>query len=68
MPVVVAPFPLIAGCLGGDVGAAASLRFRIDLVAGQATAIRIRAGMMAQMISTVMFSWKYSALWPTDLR
>ena len=49
-------------------GLAVSLRFRIDLVAGQATAIRIRNGMMAQMISTVMFSWKFSALWPTDLR
>ena len=41
---------------------------RMVLVAGHAMPIRMRNGMMVQMISTVVFSWNCSALCPTDLR
>ena len=38
------------------------------LVAGHAMPIRMTKGTIVQMISTVVFSWNCSALWPTDLR
>ena len=45
-----------------------SLSARMPLVAGQAMPIRMKNGMIVQMISTVVFSWNCSALWPTDFR
>ena len=47
-----------------DVARIASTLF----VAGQAIPIRMKNGMTVQRISTVAFSWKFAALWPTDLR
>ena len=38
------------------------------LVAGSAMPITMRKGMMVQITSTVTDSWKFAALWPTDLR
>ena len=38
------------------------------LVTGQAIATRMIAGITVQRISTVVFSWNCSALWPLDLR
>ncbi len=45
-----------------------SLSARTVLVAGQAMPIRMKNGTIVQMISTVVFSWNGTALWPTDLR
>ncbi len=38
------------------------------LVAGSAISTTMMNGTIVQMISTVVLSWKWEALWPFDLR